>query len=147
MLFYRSNDTQWYVDSLEKFYPILAISQHRLKIYYSIASLIVRESLSLSILILIMFSRISHRMDAVKQVNSGERARFSFLEEKSRKFWITKLHWELGQNPRKSVGASGQKWPIWCSQWGNHKKEGEIWVDWNVFRMFLRSRSSAGRIC
>ena len=50
----------------------MAISQHRLKIYYSITSLIVRESLSL--LILIMFSRISHRMDAVSQVNSGEEA-------------------------------------------------------------------------
>ena len=30
--------------------------------------------MSFSLLILIMFSQISHRMDAVKQVNSGEEA-------------------------------------------------------------------------
>ena len=49
----------------------MAISQHRLKIYYPITSL---KLGSLFLLIVIMFSRISHRMDAVKHVNSGEDA-------------------------------------------------------------------------
>ena len=106
----------------------MAISKHLLKIYYSITSLIVGESLSF--LILVMFSRISHRMDAVKQVNSGEEAAIELasvsLKRKAENAELSNSIESRDETPERGLEQVGRNDPSDVVSEGPTKKKGRF---------------------